>query len=221
MFKRTLEPESMDVREEAIAYLEMDHSSVNKAFTDDLFAAGSVGPRVMELGCGPALIAIEIAKRDSAIELLAIDSSVEMLELAKIEIDFASLLYQVSLAQADAKSMVHFEDEMADTVVSNSLIHHVDDPSKILAEAIRLAKLGGRIFMRDLMRPSSETEVEQLVELHAGSESARGAQLLRQSLHAALTLDEIQSIAEALGIPRSCLCASSDRHWTLDWMRER
>ena len=36
MLPRTLEPEVMDTREEAVDYDSMDHSGVNRVFVDDL-----------------------------------------------------------------------------------------------------------------------------------------------------------------------------------------
>ena len=216
---RTLEPESMDTFDEAVTYLEMDHSQVNRRFVDDLFAAGATGPRVIDLGCGPAVLSIEIASRDKAIEVIAVDLSAEMLDLAKQEIDFAGMLYQISLHQADAKSMTVYEDEIADTVISNSLIHHLEQPIDAIATSMRLVKSGGRVFIRDLMRPESESAVESLVQLHAGGENEVAQQLLRQSLHAALTLEEIGQAIEECGMDAECVRATSDRHWTIDWTR--
>ncbi|TWU26870.1 C-methyltransferase CouO [Novipirellula galeiformis] len=216
---RTLEPETMDGLDEAVAYLEMNHSAVNRCFVDDLFAGGSTGPRVIDLGCGPAILSIEIASRAPTIEVMGIDLSGEMLDLAKIEIDLAGMLYQISLHQADAKSMEPYEDEIADTVVSNSLLHHLENPASTIKTAMRLVKTEGRVFIRDLMRPDTEAALERLVQLHAGDENEVAQQLLRQSLHAALTLDEIRKIAQACGIDPDCVQSTSDRHWTIDWTR--
>ncbi len=89
---------------------------------------------------------------------------------------------------------------MADTVISNSLMHHLDQPGLGLATAVRLIKPGGRLFVRDLARPASAGDVESLVALYADGESDNAKQLLRQSLHAALTLEEIRDMARGLGI---------------------
>jgi hypothetical protein len=76
---------------------------------------------------------------------------------------------------------------------------------------------GGRLFVRDLARPDTDADVERLVTLFSGEESKYGQQLFRQSLHAALTLDEIRTIAGGLGIRPDDVQMTSDRHWTLDW----
>lgn len=214
---RTLEPEVMDDPEEAALYELMDHQTVNHQFVDDLLAGGTVGPRVIDLGCGPAEIVIELCRRDESVEVLAIDLAVEMLEIAKRNIDIAGLLDRIALEQSDAKSMPEFHSGMADTVISNSLLHHLPDPAAGLETAVRLTAPGGRLFFRDLARPESSEEVERLVEQHAGGESEAARALLHQSLHAALTLEEVRELGRALGIGVEHVQMTSDRHWTLDW----
>jgi ubiquinone/menaquinone biosynthesis C-methylase UbiE len=194
----------------------MDHSEVNRRFVDDLLQRPA-GTRVIDLGCGPAAIAIELCHRDESIEMIAVDAEVEMLEIAKREIDAAGLLDRIALHHADACEMQFYSDEMADTVISNSLIHHLEHPEQGLASALRLIKKGGRLFIRDLVRPDSEREVESLVAAYSGQESKNAQQLLRQSLHAALTLEEIREMARGLGIRPDHVQMTSDRHWTIDW----
>lgn len=215
---RVPEPTFLTPADEASEYLGMDHSEVNRRFVDELLT-GPVGPRVIDLGCGPALIPIELCGRDRSYEVMAVDGTVEMLELAKVEIDMAGLLDRISLHHADATSMDDFEDAMADTVISNSLIHHLDEPANGLATAVRLVKPGGRLFVRDLYRPDSADTVEQLVQQYAGEENDHAQQLFRQSLHASLTLSEIRHLAGGLGISEQHVQMSSDRHWTIDWTK--
>jgi ubiquinone/menaquinone biosynthesis C-methylase UbiE len=197
----------------------MDHSEVNRKFIDDLAASGRVGPQVIDLGCGPAGIPIELCHRFDDVEVMAIDGEIEMLEIAKREIDIAGLLDQITLQHADACQMDEFADAMADTVISNSLLHHLDEPRLGLQSAIRLLRDGGRLFIRDLFRPDSEERVEALVSEYSGHETENAQQLFRQSLLAGLTLDEIREIAGGLGIPAEHVQMTSDRHWTIDWCR--
>ncbi|MFM2013773.1 MAG: Demethylrebeccamycin-D-glucose O-methyltransferase, partial [Planctomycetota bacterium] len=83
----------------------------------------------------------------------------------------------------------------------------------------RVLRPSGVLFVRDLFRPDSKQEVERLVALHAGSESERSQQLLRQSLEAALRLDELTELLGQLGIESSCIVQSSDRHWTVAYRK--
>ena len=207
----------MDTFDEAFEYESMDHSVVNQQFVDDLIAGGSVGPQVIDLGCGPAAIAILLAQQNPEFQVIGIDSSVEMLELAKREIDMGNVIDRVFLEHSDAKDMHEYADDLADTVISNSLVHHLADSTSALQGAVRILRPGGRLFVRDLARPDSEADVERLVAQYSGGESEFAQQLFRQSLHASLTLAEVQELVGGLGISGNHVQMSSDRHWTIDW----
>jgi len=216
---RTLEPEAMDDTAEVGEYHQMDHRAVNQRFVDDLMAGGSVGPRVADFGCGNCSILILLCHRCESIEGLGIDCSVEMLEAARLEIELESATGRIQLEHADCKSLSGFEAATTDTVISNTMLHHLPDPGLAVGRAIHLLKPGGRLFIRDLMRPQTGEQLEALVAEHAGDETDFAKQLLRQSLHAALTLREARDMVEAHGISGEHVRVTSDRHWTLDWQR--
>lgn len=214
---RTLEPETMDDSQEVDEYGRMDHDAVNSAFVDDLLGGGPVGPRVVDLGCGTAAIAVLLCQRSSEVEVLGADASVEMLEAARIEIELGGVQGRVFLEHTDIKTLDGFEDATADCVISNTVLHHLPQPELAVAQALRILRPGGRLFIRDLFRPSCERELDELVETHAGQESDFARQLFRQSLHAGLTLAEIQSLIGKFGIAPEAASMTSDRHWTIDW----
>ncbi|TWT52502.1 Demethylrebeccamycin-D-glucose O-methyltransferase [Rubripirellula amarantea] len=225
---RIPEPAPIDARADAAAYHEMDHSLVNQQFVDDLFKNGKVGPRVMDIGCGPADIPIRIGKRLSESEygyaaapwqIMAIDNEVEMLEIAKMEIEIAGLADRITLQFGDVTAFDIYDDGFADTVVSNTLVHHCSEPAQAIAELVRVTAPGGRMFIRDLVRPSTHEEIERLVGLHGEGESEYAQQLLRQSLLASLSLQETEEIIRGLGVEVHCVQMTSDRHWTIDWKR--
>lgn len=213
MIARQLEPELMDDPQEAVTYDSMDHSEVNRKFVDDLLAGGEVGPDVLDLGTGTARIPIELCQRVSNCRVLASDGAVSMLEVARYNIAVSSLDSRIQLHHADAKS-IPIDDETFDTVLSNSLIHHVPDPSLIVAQIARLAKTGGRIFVRDLYRPDSVAEIDELVERIVGNEAKEAQDMFRNSLHAALTLEEIRELVAHHGFDPQDVQMTSDRHWT-------
>jgi len=215
---RIPEPDTLSPSDEATEYHAMDHSAVNRQFVDELLK-GPTGPLVVDLGCGPAGIPIELCQRSNDYEVIATDDEVEMLEIAKQEIDIAGCLGRISLNHVAVEAMELFENGMADTVISNSLLHHLEEPRIGLETAVRLTREGGRLFIRDLARPETAEEIESMVRAYSGEESENGQQLFRQSLHAALTLNEIRAIARGLGIPEDHVQMSSDRHWTIDWCR--
>ena len=101
-----------------------------------------------------------------------------------------------------------------DTAISNSLIHHLPDPAKCFAELHRMTASGGIIFVRDLVRPDSETAADALVQQYACDETPYCQRLFLESLHAALTLSEVQEIVADLGYAAETVTMTSDRHWT-------
>lgn len=216
MIPRTLEPEWMDDPKEAADYDSMDHDAVNGQFVEDLIAGGEIGEDILDLGTGTAQIPVALCQRLPDIRVMALDAAASMLELAYYNIEMGNVTEQVQLMQGDAKTLEDLEDEMFDCVMSNSLVHHLPDPQPAFNEAYRLTNENGRIFIRDLMRPASEAEVESIVKQYTGEESKDAQQLFRQSLHAALTLEEAKAMAEQAGMSPEHLVATSDRHWTLD-----
>jgi len=249
MLTRVCEPPPADPKYEANLYREMDHGDVNRRFVNDLLDAGPIGPRVIDLGCGPALIPIlvcEISESRAEAEpdceavaegtdapeplrVMGVDHCIEMLELARTELEFAGRIEQIQLEQVDLNDPDGLPSECADTVISNTVLHHLDHPIGALRLALKTLRPGGRLFVRDLVRPATDEEVERLVALYAGASDAdtganesstlSPAQLLRQSLHAALTLDEIRQILVELGADPERVVMTSDRHWTLDCPR--
>ena len=83
MLQRVLEPEVMDTPEEVRDYDTMDHAAVNAAFCADLLAAGPIGPTVLDVGTGTALIPIELCRREHDVRVVAVALAVHMLARAK------------------------------------------------------------------------------------------------------------------------------------------
>ena len=226
MLPRTLEPEVMDTAEEAADYDAMDHSEVNRRFVDDLLAAADGSAlserlagdgdqvRVLDVGTGTALIPIELFRRPVSATVWAVDLAAGMLILGEQNVRDAAMHGRVLLEQADAKVLPYSDGEF-DIVMSNSIIHHIPEPIDSLREMIRVLRPGGLLFVRDLLRPKTDAEVESLVETYAGNESNSAKQLFRQSLHAALTVDEVRQLLTGCAWPADDVSQTTDRHWTI------
>lgn len=211
--ERVLEPEVMDTYEEARDYDSMGHQEVNTFFVQDLFASGEIGIDVLDVGTGTAQIPVELCRQNEECRVIAIDMAAHMLDLARFNIEVDGLTQRIYLQQIDAKDM-NFEQDMFDCVISNSIIHHIPQPRLVLQEAIRVARPGGLLFFRDLMRPESGEEVSRLVEMYAGDENPHQKQMFDDSLRAALSLEEIREMVTNLGFQGDSVQATSDRHWT-------
>ena len=213
MLDRNLEPEVMDSPQEALDYDTIDHSTVNRVFVDDLLAVKATPGDVLDLGTGTAQIPIELCRRETTCRVLAADAAVSMLELAHYNVEAAGLIHRIQLVHVDAKQL-DYADDMFDTVISNSIVHHIPEPALVLAEAVRVTKPGGLLFFRDLLRPADVTTLNDLVATYAGDANEQQQKMFAESLHAALTLAEVREMVVALGFNPETVQATSDRHWT-------
>lgn len=222
MLPRVLEPEVMDTTAEAEDYDSMDHAEVNRRFVDDFLQAfGKMhqsfvsAPVIFDAGTGTAQIPIELLSREIPFEIHAVDLSEEMLVVARRNVEKAGFGNRIRVKPADCKALMETSGSY-DAVISNSIIHHIPEPLAVFKECWRILKPGGLLFLRDLLRPSSEAELERLVTLYGGPHASHGAKMFRDSLWAALTVEEVQAMAATLGIPQGSVRTTSDRHWTLE-----
>ncbi|MEE2707430.1 MAG: class I SAM-dependent methyltransferase, partial [Planctomycetota bacterium] len=221
MLKRVLEPEVMDTPEDATEYDSMDHSEVNRVFVDDLLAfagAGGLTGRILDVGAGTAQIPIELCRRVADCSVLAADLSPSMIELARANVLTADLTDHISPELIDAKRLP-YDDGAFQAVISNSIVHHIPDPTAVLAESVRATAAGGLLFFRDLLRPEDDAAVRRLVRHYAGNDTAYQRKLFDDSLRASLTLCEVRDIVTEFGFDPMSVHTTSDRHWT--WQARR
>jgi len=214
MLPRVLEPEIMDTPAEALAYDTMDHRAVNRAFVDDLMALCPTPRRALDLGTGTALIPIVLAARAPHVMITAVDLAPSMLRRAAANVARAALTHRISLVVASVGDENYFPGDF-DVVMSNSLAHHLPDPTVLFHAIHRVAGDRAAVFVRDLMRPETEEQLEALVQKHTvgADETQRG--LFAASLRAALTPTEVESAVASVGLRGVRVRVTSDRHWTL------
>jgi ubiquinone/menaquinone biosynthesis C-methylase UbiE len=215
---RVLEPEVMSTAEEAGEYDEMDFSATDRLFAERAaqLARGASGPVewIADLGSGNAKIPLAMCPLlPGAIRVCAVEMSPEMLAVASRNRmrDGVGL----HLVAADAKR-VPFADQSVGMVTSNSLVHHIPDPPAVFLEIARIAGPGAPILIRDLVRPESEHALEQLVEAHAARWSQLQRTLFSDSLHAALTLEEVRQFLDECGLAGVKVTQVTDRHWSAE-----
>ncbi len=220
MLPRVLEAEVMDNPEEAREYDAMDFSAVNARFVADFLAAHGPGRggEVLDVGTGPARVPVALCRADRNLRVLGVDLAGPMLELARRNVHEAELTDRIRFARGDAKGLP-FPDGRFEAVVSNTIVHHIADPGPALAEMARLVAPGGTLMIRDLARPADEAALEALVGLHAGDEPPAARALFRDSLHAAMTVEEVRAVVRGLGLVDDGVALTSDRHWTWTWRK--
>ncbi|XFA73009.1 methyltransferase domain-containing protein [Thermosynechococcaceae cyanobacterium Okahandja] len=215
---RVLEPEVMETPATAAAYDAMDFRAVNTAFCEDLLAELPDPHQpltLLDVGTGTARIPQQLSQRYPQWQITATDLSAAMLAIAHSHVQTLTLP-NITLCQCDAKALP-FADGSFAVVISNSLIHHLADPRPALVEMLRVLQPGGLLFLRDLARPATLAHLHTLVQTYAQDANEEQRGLFADSLHAALTVDEIQTMITTLPQPPRKLRvqATSDRHWTV------
>jgi ubiquinone/menaquinone biosynthesis C-methylase UbiE len=220
MLPRTLEPEVMDTVEEARDYDAMDHSTVNRLFVADFLAVWNGRGPVLDVGTGTAQIPIELCLRHADARVVGIDLAEHMLAIGRENVRRAGLEVRIRVECCDAKQMP-FAAGSYGAVISNSIVHHIPEPASVVREMLRVLGAGGWLFVRDLMRPNDEATLRHLVATYAGDANAHQQQMFADSLHAALTLNEMQALVAAQGCDAADVRPTSDRHWTWHTRRRR
>jgi ubiquinone/menaquinone biosynthesis C-methylase UbiE len=180
--------------------------------------AGAGAVAVLDLGTGTAQIPVELCRRATGVRVRAVDLAPEMLQVAKINVESAALADRIRLERIDAKRLP-YADGQFDVVISNSIVHHIPEPAGVLAEAVRVVRRRGLLFIRDLLRPPDDATVGRLVAAYAAGCNDHQRAMFDDSLRAALDLDEIRTLVADLGFAPETVGQTSDRHWT--WCARR
>ena len=123
----------------------------------DVAAVAPDGARVLEVGCGPGLLSIRLARKHG-LAVTGMDLDPAMVERANANAAREGEGPRPAFSVGDAGSL-EFPDGSFDLVVSTLSMHHWADPSAGLAEIARVLRPGGRALIWDL-RPG-------LVPFHA------------------------------------------------------
>ena len=205
----------MDTWLEATAYDAMDFTAVNTAFATDAIALDPHAIKVLDIGTGTARIPILMCQQRPQYLVTGIDLAQSMLIIGQKNVEAAQLTQRIRLERVDSKRMPYPDLEF-DMVISNSLVHHIPEPLSLFQEIKRLVKLDGAILIRDLIRPENDLIVNDLVDKIGAGYDPQQQQLFRDSLKAALTITEVRSLIDRVGLTGVKLTQSSELHWTLE-----
>jgi ubiquinone/menaquinone biosynthesis C-methylase UbiE len=219
---RTPEPELMLEQEQARAYSEADFEKPHSHFIE-LFAKSFPGEAaagdVLDLGCGPADISLRFARAYPQARIDGVDGSEAMLGFGKEAVCRDELEERVQLIPCTLPT-VELPQKAYDVVISNSLLHHLQDPQVLWQTIKQFARPEAPIFVMDLMRPESEAQAQEWVAKY----TAKEAEMLRRdfyhSLLAAYRPDEVRSQLDEAGLTTFQLEVIGDRHMIV-WGRLR
>lgn len=211
--KRIPEPELMDEPEQARAYAHADFAQPHQAFVERFHRCfpGHRPRQVLDLGCGAADITIRFARACPESRLTGVDGSAAMLEFAREAIAEAELGDRIQLRQARLPE-TGLPRCAFDTVISNSLLHHLHDPRTLWRAVTQYAAPGAAVFIMDLRRPDSRERAGALVDEYAATEPEILRRDFFNSLLAAFRPEEITEQLAQAGLAPFRAEAAGDRH---------
>lgn len=104
-----------------------------------------------DLGCGPGLLVVELARRVPGLRVVGVDLSPEMLAQGEEHARESGVEEHASFRLGDVERLP-FPDGSLDLVISTLSLHHWDDPVAVLDEIERVLRPGGSFLIVDLRR---------------------------------------------------------------------
>ena len=107
--------------------------------------------KMLDIGCGTGLLAIEFAKNLSGVEIIGLDLSDVALEVGRDNVQKSEVIERISFKKGDAED-IPFEDNAFNLVISSNTLHLILNPIKMFNEIHRVLKPKGKFFISDFRR---------------------------------------------------------------------
>ena len=212
--KRVPEPELMTEKEQVEAYGGADFEEPHSNFMALLGAAFddiSAVRTVLDLGSGAGDIVLRFVKEYPGAHIDAVDGSQAMLDYAEnLLAGYRGFNERVELIHSYLQDFSAKKEY--DLIMSNSLLHHLHDPSHFWNKIREASGPGTRIFVMDLMRPASLDEAGELTEDYTRGELEVLKRDFYNSLLAAFEIDEVKLQISGAGLGHLEAKKVSDRH---------
>ncbi len=137
------------------------------------------GMVVADLGCGTGELTLALSPHVAHVH--GIDASPAMLAAARAR---TSKLSNVSVTEGTLESLP-LPDASVDTAILLLVLHHVADPERVLREARRVLKPGGRVLIADMRAHSREEYRQQMGHVWLGFEEVELRRWMNRSAFAA------------------------------------
>ena len=212
--QRVPEPELMDDPAQVLAYAQADFSEPHRMFVEtfkERFPGTAGDESVLELGCGSADVTIRFAIAFPRCVIDAVDGAQGMLEQGLRALDRAGLSERIRLLYGYIPTL-NLPRDSYDIIISNSLLHHLNDPANLWQTIRKFGRLGTCVLVMDLRRPTDSAAAWDLVNFHAASEPAILQRDFYNSLCAAYEPDEVRKQLEHAGLGYFGMEVISDRH---------
>ncbi len=190
--ERQLEPELMEDAEQVKAYAEADFEIPHSQFIERLKLVVNkpdFSGVALELGCGPGDITRRFALAFPDSQVHAVDGSEPMIRFGETLMTF--LLQNRIHFIVGRLPIASLPQSSYEMIFSNSLLHHLPDPSVLWQCVKQYSSPGTCVVIMDLLRPDSIESAHSMVNSCAANEPRILQQDFYNSLLAAFSIDEI------------------------------
>jgi SAM-dependent methyltransferase len=183
------------------------------------------GVRVLDVGCGPGTISVDLAARVAPGEVVALDQAADVVaaaQAAAAEAGSRNLTVEVGDVYA-----LRFDDDTFDVVHAHQVLQHVSDPVAALREMRRVCAPGGVVAARDSVYRAmhwypAEPGLDRWCEVYCavaeanGGEPDAGSHLLAWAKAAGFDDGDVTCTAT-----QWCYATPAERAWWSDLWAER
>lgn len=182
---------------------------VRQGFVEWVFATTPMYGKIADLGCANGEVLIDMCRADYDVKprpirhaaikfnIVGFEGSSLMLEYANLAISHNNLQSRITTENLLFENITQND---FDVTISSLTLHHQHNPLTFWDTVKRITKPSGRVCVMDIIRPSTESDVDQMVKNNAGDQSEPYQQNYKNSLMAAFSLAEIQQQLEASGL---------------------
>jgi len=114
-----------------------------RRFAADIATVAPEGAAVLDVGTGPGVLLVELARRRPDLRLTGVDLSADMIAFAGRNLGGRGEVRVGDVAD------LPFEDGSFDLIVSSLSLHHWESPSDAVPELARVLRPGGRVLIYD------------------------------------------------------------------------
>jgi len=181
------------------------------------------GLDVLDVGCGPGTITVDLARRVGTGQVVGVDNVDEVLTVARAAAERDGIS-NARFAVGDAYDL-DFDDGSFDIVHAHQVLQHLSDPVRALVEMGRVCRHGGILAARDgdygsfTWYPADPRldlwlDIYDRVARHNGGEPDGGRRLVAWARAAGFS--DVAATASAW-----CFSDADDRHWWGDLWADR
>lgn len=158
------------------------------------------GARVLELGCGPGALAIDLARH--AYQVTAVDKSKRMLTRLTRAAKVSGVRIEVQAVEVCNTGLT---SASFDAVIGASILNVVSHPADLIAEAMRLAKPGGILSFYQPNTRFNHANIKRFIQQHQLARSSAAILLTWGQRATQLTDDHAVTLLQQAGIEQISL----------------